>query len=65
MDNVKTITVNISIDISHSYLDGLRNTNLTDDEIAQKVYELVEDERNELAQEARIAIIHILDGEYD
>lgn len=59
------ITVNIGISVIHSYIKGLKNTKLTDDEIAEKAYELVEKERSELAGRVNTAITNILDGMYD
>lgn len=59
------ITVNIGISVIHIYIKGLKNTKLTDDEIAEKAYELVEKERSELAGRVSTAITNILDGMYD
>jgi hypothetical protein len=40
-----------------------RNTDLSDDEIAEQVCEYVVEERNQVAIEAKCAAIRLLDGE--
>jgi len=54
----RTVVITIEIEIN-PYED---NSGLLEDEFAQTVYELVKDERNELATEARIAAYKLCDG---
>lgn len=56
-----TITVTIAIDIPVAVLE--RKTKLSDQRISELVYDHVEAERKALATEARIATIHLLNGE--
>jgi hypothetical protein len=51
----------VEIEFSVPYLD--RNTSLTDQEIVDRVYEYIQDEREALVVEAKTAIIRLLDGE--
>lgn len=55
------LSFNISINLNVEYYQ--RNTDLTDQEIADMVYKYVKDERDILAQEARYAAMCLLDGE--
>lgn len=55
------LTINISIDVDVNYFEN--QSDLTDDQIVSKVYELVEAERNALAMEVRIAAIGLFDND--
>jgi hypothetical protein len=55
------VTIRISVTIEVPFSD--RKTDLSDDEIADKVYEYVVEERNQLAVEAKCAALRLLDGE--
>lgn len=54
-----TISINVEVDVNY----GLRNTEMTDQEIADEVCKYIEEERNDLAREARVAAIRLLNGE--
>lgn len=55
----RTITIAIDIDVT-CYQD---ESGLNDEELRKAVYDLVEDERNELAIEARIAALRLMEGD--
>lgn len=55
------LTITISIDVDIDYFE--KKTDLSDQQIAEKVCEYVKKERDALASEARIAAIYILSGE--
>lgn len=51
----------ITVDFDVSYLEN--KSDMTTKEIIDKIVEYVEDERNKLVVEAKIAAIHLLAGE--
>ncbi len=55
---IRTITIAIDIDVS-CYED---KSGLSDNALGEAVYDLVEDERKELAMEARIAALQLMEG---
>ncbi len=55
----RTITIAIEIDVScHEDKSGLKSN-----ELAKAVYDLVEDERNGLAMEARVVALRLMEGD--
>lgn len=51
----------VEIEFTTPYFE--KNTNLTDQEIVDQVYDYIKDERDSLVIQAKTAIIRLLDGE--